>query len=391
MRLIPLSYKVKNFLNVLKHIDKGTLTLITPKGVKSTIEGKISGLHAELHIKDWNVVENIASRGDIGLGEDYILGLWDSKDVEALITLFLHNLEALESYAHGTGFKRLFFILYNTVLKRNSKSGSRKNILAHYDVGNDFYNLWLDQSMTYSSALYGSGAQSLEEAQKAKYHRILDKMGHDVSSLLEIGCGWGGFADLAAQKVKDITCLTISKAQHDYATNRLRNRAKILLKDYRDMKSRFDAIVSIEMFEAVGEKYWPAYFKAIANNLKKNGKAIVQTITVQDEIFYDYRSRSDFIRHYVFPGGMLPSLKRFQEDAAKAGLQCVEIFTFGEDYAATLREWLKRFDARIDDIKALGYNDHFIRNWRFYLCLCAAAFAVGRTNVAQIELTHASS
>jgi cyclopropane-fatty-acyl-phospholipid synthase len=261
--------------------------------------------------------------------------------------------------------------------------------MAHYDVGNDFYKLWLDPSMTYSAALFQSSGQPLEEAQRAKYQRILERIGDGVSSLLEIGCGWGGFAEEASKNIRDITCLTISSAQYDYATKRLQNRSKVLLQDYRDIRKKFDAIVSIEMFEAVGEKYWATYFKKVAESLRKGGKAIVQTITVRDDVFEDYRTRSDFIRHYVFPGGMLPSIKRFHEEAAKSGLKCVETFTFGQDYANTLREWLARFDAKRDEILALGYSESFIRNWRFYLGFCAAAFAVGRTNVAQIEIVHA--
>lgn len=389
MRVIPLVTKVKGFINTMKLVEYGTLRLTTPKGTTLIIRGKKDGPDADMHVHEWRVIENLIARGDIGLGEDYIAGLWESGSIETLISFFLMNLDHIEKYAHGNAISQWGFNLYNKFLKRNSKNGSRRNIQAHYDVGNDFYRLWLDQSMTYSSALFGSEHARLEEAQRSKYRRILERIGGGASSLLEIGCGWGGFAEEAAKKIQDITCLTISRAQYDYATERLQNKAQVLLKDYRDMRQKFDAIVSIEMFEAVGEKYWPSYFKALAENLSKDGKAVIQTITVRDDVFDDYRQRSDFIRHYVFPGGMLPSIKRFQEEAEKSGLKCVETFTFGQDYAKTLREWLARFDAKRDDIMALGYNENFIRNWRFYLGFCAAAFAVGRTNVAQIELTHA--
>lgn len=389
MRVIPLVTKVKSFLNAIKLVEYGSLRLKTPKGTTLVFEGKHPGPDADMHIHEWRVIENLIARGDIALGEDYITGLWESDSIETLISFFLINLDHMEKYAHGNFFSRLGFNLYNRFLRRNSKNGSRKNIQAHYDVGNDFYRLWLDPSMTYSSALFGSEHTPLEEAQRSKYQRILERIGEGASSLLEIGCGWGGFAEEAAKKIHDITCLTISRAQHDYATKRLNNKARVLLQDYREMRKKFDAIVSIEMFEAVGEKYWPAYFKTLSENLSRGGKAMVQTITVRDDLFDDYRQRSDFIRHYVFPGGMLPSMQRFREEAAKSGLKCVETFTFGQDYAKTLREWLLRFDAKRDDILALGYNEKFIRNWRFYLGLCAAAFAVGRTNVVQIELTHA--
>ena len=388
MRFIPLSLTVKSVLKTLQHVEFGTLRLTTPKGVTFTAVGKQPGPHAQISLHEWQVVERLLARGDIALGEDYISGKWESENVETLLTFFLLNLSRFEDYAHGHSFSRLGFNLYNRFLRRNSKKGSRKNIQAHYDVGNDFYRLWLDSSMTYSSALYGQGTNQLEDAQSAKYNRILSRIGDSVSSLLEIGCGWGGFAEEASKKIRDITCLTISPAQHKYATERLKDRANILLKDYRDARKKFDAIVSIEMFEAVGEKYWPAYFKTVSENLSAGGKAVIQTITMRDDLFEDYRERSDFIRHYVFPGGMLPSLKRFCEDAEKAGLKCVESFTFGQDYAMTLREWLTRFDSKREEIMALGYSESFIRNWRFYLSFCAAAFAVGRTDVVQIELVH---
>jgi cyclopropane-fatty-acyl-phospholipid synthase len=386
---MPLSLTVKSALQSLKLIEFGTLRLITPKGVTLTAVGKQPGPNAQITLRQWQVLERLVVRGDIAFGEDYIAGNWDSENIETLLTFFLLNFHRFEKYAHGNIFSRLCFKMYNRFLRRNSKRGSRKNICAHYDVGNEFYQLWLDKSMTYSSAIFVPGAQRLEDAQRAKYQRILDKIGDSVSSLLEIGCGWGGFAEEAAKRIKNITCLTISPSQHLYATERLKEKANIMLKDYRDIRKKFDAIVSIEMFEAVGEKYWPSYFKTIAENLAQGGKAIVQTITMHDDLFNDYRERSDFIRHYVFPGGMLPSLKRFQQDAERAGLKCIESFTFGQDYAITLREWLTRFDAKKADILALGYSESFIRNWRFYLSFCAAAFAVGRTDVAQIELTHA--
>ena len=389
MRVIPLVTKVKSFVNTMKLVEYGCLRLETPKGATLMIRGKKPGPEAHMKVYEWRVIENLIARGDIALGEDYIAGLWDSESIETLISFFLVNLDHVETYAHGNALSRFGFNLYNRFLRRNSKQGSRKNIQAHYDVGNDFYRLWLDQSMTYSAALFASEQVPLEEAQRSKYQRILERIGEGASSLLEIGCGWGGFAEEATKKIRDITCLTISKAQHDYATERLQNKAQVLLQDYRDMRKKFDAIVSIEMFEAVGEKYWPTYFKALADNLSKGGKAVVQTITVRDDVFDDYRTRSDFIRHYVFPGGMLPSIKRFREEAEKSGLKCVETFTFGQDYARTLREWLMRFDAKRDEILALGYNESFIRNWRFYLGFCAAAFAVGRTDVAQIEIVHA--
>ena len=388
MKLIPLSFLVKQFVGAMRRVESGSLRLMTPTGSTLTFAGKKQGPNAQMTIHDWQVVRRLIARGDIALGEDYVDGKWDSENIENLIAFFLVNLDHLERFAHGTAVSRLFFNFYNRFMRRNSKSGSHKNIMAHYDVGNQFYRLWLDDSMTYSSALFAPGAMSLEQAQYGKYSRILQRVGDNAASLLEIGCGWGGFAELAAKKIKKLTCLTLSPSQLEFAKKRLQDKADIFLRDYRDMREKFDAIVSIEMFEAVGERYWPDYFKIIASNLNHGGKAVIQTITLRDDLFADYRLRSDFIRHYVFPGGMLPSLQRFREEASKAGLKCIDVFTFGQDYARTLREWNARFEASIGEIRHLGYDEAFIRNWRFYLNLSAAAFTVGRTDVAQIELVH---
>jgi cyclopropane-fatty-acyl-phospholipid synthase len=258
----------------------------------------------------------------------------------------------------------------------------------HYDVGNEFYSLWLDRSMTYSSALFGGSKLELEQAQRQKYDRILSRFSAPRANVLEIGCGWGGFAERAAEDSHRVTGITISPAQHRYASDRLKGAADIRLEDYRSSRGLFDMIVSIEMFEAVGERYWPKYFQVVAERLKRGGRAIVQTIAIRDEIFADYRTRSDFVRHYVFPGGMLPSLRRFREEAERAGLKVAEVFSFGKDYASTLREWSLRMQARKDDIVALGHDQRFFRNWQFYLGICAATFAVERTDVAQVELVH---
>ena len=389
MRLIPLSLIVKKSLKTLEHVEYGVLHLTTPEGKKITATGKKEGPEVNFIIYDWEVVRGLLERGDIAFGEDYIEGKWECDDIEGLITFFLLNFVQFEKFAHGSLISRFFFNIYNRIINRNSKSGSKRNIQAHYDVGNDFYRLWLDKTMTYSSALFSEGSNSLEDAQIAKYSRILERIDNKKGSVLEIGCGWGGFAEEAAKQNQRVTSLTISPSQHKYALARLGNNADIRLQDYREIKGKFDAIVSIEMFEAVGERYWQTYFNKISEIMKKGGKAIIQTITMHDDFFDEYRKRSDFIRHYVFPGGMLPSLQRFHEEAAKAGLKCIDVFTFGEDYANTLRQWLKAFDAKRQEILDLGYSEQFIRNWRFYLATCAAAFAVGRTNVAQIELVHA--
>jgi cyclopropane-fatty-acyl-phospholipid synthase len=329
------------------------------------------------------------ARGDIGLGEEYISGAWDTDNVERLVSLFLLNMDHFDDFADGNIFNRIGFVIHNALMRRNSIKGSARNIQDHYDVGNDFYSLWLDRSMTYSSALY-DGTADLYRAQQNKYERILSKFDTPRASVLEIGCGWGGFAERASADSHQVTGLTISPSQHRFATERLKgSAADIRLEDYRLCKGTFDNIVSIEMFEAVGEHYWPQYFATVAQRLKRGGRAIIQTITIRDELFAGYRTRSDFVRHYVFPGGMLPSLARFREEAERAGLKFAGAFGFGKDYARTLREWLVAMQAREAEIRALGHDQQFLRNWEFYLGICAATFEVARTDVVQVELVNA--
>ncbi len=388
MNIIPDSIIEKRFLATLEKLEYGKLTLTTPKGQKYTFTGTKPGPDATFQLTTWDVMRNAMTRGDIALGEDYIAAKWETDSIENLFSVFLLNMDVLDDYAHGSWISRVGFNIYNYIINCNSKKGSRKNIEAHYDVGNDFYKLWLDETMTYSSALYKTEGDDLQTAQRSKYGRILDHV-NAAESVLEIGCGWGGFAEEAAKQQRKVTGLTISPSQHKFAKERLGSSADIRLMDYRDCDGLFDAIVSIEMFEAVGEHYWPTYFKTVSERLKRGGRAVIQTITIDDKYFESYRTRSDFIRHYVFPGGMLPSAKRFKEEAAKAGLKCLDLYSFGQDYAKTLREWAISFEAKKPEILSMGYSEAFIRNWRFYLGICAASFAVNRTSVVQAELTHA--
>jgi cyclopropane-fatty-acyl-phospholipid synthase len=388
MSLIPSSMVEKGWRQALSRLEAGRLEFTAPNGEVTVAGGKTPGPEARFHIKDWDVLRRILARGDIGLGEEYIAGGWETDNVEALVSLFLLNLDHLENYSHGSILNRLGFVIHNALVRRNSIAGSARNIKEHYDVGNEFYSLWLDRSMTYSSALY-QGAKALYDAQQNKYDRILGKFEKPRANVLEIGCGWGGFAERAVGAEHHVTGLTISPAQHKFATARLGAKADIRLEDYRKAKGTFDQIVSIEMFEAVGEHYWPQYFATVAERLKQGGRAVIQTITIRDDLFADYRHRSDFIRHYVFPGGMLPSLARFREEAERAGLKFAGAFAFGKDYARTLREWSARMQEKSNDIMALGHDQRFLRNWQFYLGICAAAFSVERTDVVQVELVNA--
>jgi len=379
----------RRFLKTCEGVDLGHLTIVSPEGERHRF-GNGGGREAELVVRDWGAISALAARGDIGFGEAYIQGLWDSPSIEDLTYVALANEQALGSHLHGSRWNQALFLLTDRFLRRNSKSGSKRNIQAHYDVGNEFYKLWLDPTLTYSSALYANPDASLEEAQTKKYQRLLDCTEAAGESVLEIGCGWGGFAEAAADDGRNVTALTISPAQHAFATERLAGKsANIELCDYRDVRGKFDSIVSIEMIEAVGERYWPAYFGQIKQRLAEHGRAAIQAIIVEDDHFPAYRKRSDFIRHYTFPGGMLLSPSKIAEEAVRARLAAENLFRFGQDYARTLREWVVRFDEAGPKIKALGYSEGFLRSWRFYLEICAASFASGRTDVVHVELRHA--
>jgi len=377
----------RRLVKIGEHTERGSLKVIYPSG-KAQLIGS-GEPRAEVTIKHWGAISALVSKGDVGWGEAYLEGLWDSPDIEALARFTIDNAAAFEAELSANPLKRLFLIVSDRIIRRNNRKGSVRNITAHYDVGDDFYRLWLDETMTYSSALFSNVSDDLATAQKRKYQRLLDITATAGKKTLEIGCGWGGFAELAVEAGRDLTAITISPRQHHYATQRLKNEAVIQLKDYRDIKGKFDSIVSIEMIEAVGEQYWPRYFKTIKDCLADHGKAAIQAIVVEDSYFPIYRSRSDFIRQHVFPGGMLLSPQKIQESAENAGLKVDGLFRFGKDYAKTLRLWLDKFEASLSEIHDLGYDDRFVRVWRYYLAICAATFSSGRTDVMQIELSHA--
>ncbi|MDB6177194.1 cyclopropane-fatty-acyl-phospholipid synthase [Paracoccus sp. Z330] len=377
----------QEFLSTVAAIRRGRLTLTTPDGAIRVFGTGDRGPDADFVLHDWRAIPAIAAKGDIGLAEAYRDGWCDTSDLEALLRLALLNEDVLDRYIYGRRLQALAMrALY--LFNRNTRAGAKRNISAHYDLGNEFYALWLDRSMTYSSALFGDG-DDLNGAQQRKYDRIIDNLARRSGRLLEIGCGWGGFAERAADRGDFATKgLTLSQAQADFARQRLGRRAEIAIQDYRDEQGRFDHIVSIEMFEAVGERYWPAYFGKLAQVMADRGRAVVQTITVADRYFDRYRKGGDMIRSFIFPGGMLPSPARFEAEAARVGLSVQDAFGFGRDYARTLREWLRRFDGRRPEILGLGFDDAFIRIWRFYLAACAASFAVGRTDVVQYRMAR---
>ncbi|WP_334187010.1 cyclopropane-fatty-acyl-phospholipid synthase family protein [Noviherbaspirillum sp.] len=345
-----------------------------------------------LHLANWEVCNAVLKSGDIGFAETFIDGHWRTDDLPGLLELLTRNRQALESVIYGTWWGSLLYRIRH-VFNRNSKSGSRKNIHAHYDIGNAFYQLWLDPSMTYSSALFSDGVVDLQDAQDAKYRRILAEIQVKPGQrVLEIGCGWGGFAELAAREAQvGITGLTLSTEQLQFANQRLAQagvvtQVELLLQDYRDTNGQFDGIASIEMFEAVGEVYWPSYFACVARNLKKGGRACIQTIVIADELFDRYRKGTDFIQQYIFPGGMLPSPSVFRKHAERHGLKVVNDLAFGLDYALTLAKWRDAFNAQLPRVKAQGFDDRFLRTWEFYLAYCEAGFRAGSIDVMQFTL-----
>ena len=380
---------------LLSQLRCGKITLHCPDGRSQEFSGAQPGPHAALRITDWRVCKDILGRGDIGLAEAYIAGRAQTDDLTQLLLLAAMNEQSIEAAIHGRWWATLAYRLRHW-LRPNTRSGSRKNIHAHYDLGNDFYRLWLDSTMTYSSALFeGDLTRSLADAQSAKYARILRAINAQPGQhILEVGCGWGGFAEHAARAGCRVTGITISAAQLEYAQRRiaaagLQDRVELRLQDYRDLDGQFDHVVSIEMFEAVGERYWPGYFSMLRERLKPGGRALVQSITIAESKFERYRSGTDFIQQYIFPGGMLPSPQRFGEVAAAQGMSVEDMHHFGLDYAETLRHWHQMFDYAAAAVCDQGFDEPFMRTWRFYLAYCEDGFRARATDVVQAVLVHA--
>ena len=377
---------------IAARLSHGRVDFLLPDGRRFRAEGQNPGPVAEIHVRDSDVFARLIREGDIGFCEAYMDGGWTTPDLQAVMDVAqAGNNAALDSFV-GMGlvraFERVRFWLHG-----NSRRQARRNIAAHYDLGNDFYRLWLDDSMTYSSALFRTGQESLEAAQEAKYASMVDRMGVlPGDHVLEIGCGWGGFAEYAAAKRGlRVTCLTISKAQFDYATARIQaaglaGRVTIKLQDYRDETGVYDGIASIEMFEAVGEKYWPVYFTTLRERLKPGAQATLQIITIGDDRFQLYRRSVDFIQKYIFPGGMLPSPSALKAEIARAGLVFQHSFEFGQSYSQTLRRWYDTFNDRWPQAQAMGFDDRFRRMWNLYLTSCAGAFQGGNCDVTQVTL-----
>jgi cyclopropane-fatty-acyl-phospholipid synthase len=381
--------QAKLILQLLKKIKHGSLRLECPD--HTVLHYGDQSQPVTLSFKNWQPCIAAVKSGDIGFAESYIQGDWTTDNLPRLLEFFIHNRQAVETAIYGTWWGSLLYRIKH-IFNRNSRSGSRRNIHAHYDIGNHFYRLWLDPSMTYSSALFKEEQNSLEQAQQAKYARIYSQIDvHAGSKILEIGCGWGGFAECATKLGAHVTGLTLSTEQLEFARARLADagldqHADLRLQDYRDTEGEFDAIASIEMFEAVGENYWDSYFSCVAQRLKTGGKACIQTITIADELFERYRKGTDFIQQYIFPGGMLPSPTVFRARAEKHGLDVVDECAFGLDYARTLSLWDQAFQAKKAEIFALGFDERFKRTWEFYLAYCEAGFRAKSIDLFQFTL-----
>lgn len=401
-RSIPRS--ARQVLQLLAHLPCGQLDLQLPDGqLRHFAQQAASQADARCALHDWEALERIQRSGDIGLAEGYIEGQWDSPDLTALLRLCIRNRDHMEQLVYGNWWGRLGFRLRH-LLNRNTRAGSARNIHAHYDLGNDFYRLFLDPSMNYSAAWFEgrSGdalAQAdLEQAQDAKMRRALQETRLQPGQrLLEIGCGWGALAQTAATEFgARVTGVTLSHEQRQWGLQRiaqagLQDQVDLRYQDYRDLASQhqsqpFDAVVSIEMFEAVGQEYWHSYFQSLRQCLKPGGYACVQSITLRDDLFARYLRSTDFIQQYIFPGGLLPSVKAFEREARQAGLTVEKKLHFGSDYAETLRRWRLAFEQQIDAIREQGFDERFVRIWRFYLAYCEASFDMGNTDVVQFTL-----
>jgi len=385
----------RQVLPLLQKLQHGRLHLHLPDGSES-VYGQGEQPTASLVVHDWGVFAAAMRSGDIGFAESFIAGEWETPDLCALLRVFIANRNALEDVIYGHWWGQLAHRLRHW-LNRNTRSNSRKNIHAHYDLGNAFYSLWLDPTMNYSSAWFdGNPMLPMDQAQDAKVRRALRMVnltpGHN-QRLLEIGCGWGALAEMATREWGvDFTGVTLSEQQLAHAQKRMADQglgaqAQFRLQDYRDITDpAFDAICSIEMIEAVGQAYWPTYFETVARLLKPGGRACIQSIVIADDYFDRYVRGTDFIQQYIFPGGCLPSPSAFRQQAQAAGLRVVDEFAFGLDYAHTLRLWRERFMQVKPQVLGLGFDERFVRIWQFYLAYCEAAFMEANTDVVQYTL-----
>ncbi|MES2954673.1 MAG: cyclopropane-fatty-acyl-phospholipid synthase family protein [Pseudomonadota bacterium] len=386
----------RTVLQLLTRLKHGTLHVQLPDGSTRHF-GSGEAPVASLRLHNWNVCGASLKSGDIGFAESFIAGDWTTHNLNDLLSVLIRNRQEVEDVIYGTWLGRFAYRIKH-LLNRNTKTNSQKNIHAHYDLGNAFYELWLDGTMNYSAAIFASPETSMKDAQDAKVRRALRLAGVKAGDrVLEIGCGWGALAEMAATEFDaSIVGVTLSTEQLAWAQQRLArlgaaDKADLRLQDYRDIGKNgagetFDAICSIEMVEAVGREYWPEYFQTVARLLKPGGRACIQSIVIADNLFERYISSTDFIQQYIFPGGCLPCPKEFRAQAKAAGLEVVDEFSFGQDYARTLKLWRDQFMAQESRVLQLGFDKRFIRIWEFYLAYCEAAFTQANTDVVQYTL-----
>lgn len=377
----------------LRSTRKGRLILTLPDERMFRFDHGIPGPKAEIHVKDNAMFRRVLGAGDIGFADAYMDEQFDTPDLTAVLEFFAVNFDQAGKLGRGSKFPNVLRFIVNALTRQNTRKGSKQNILSHYDLGNSFYEKWLDPSMTYSSGIFEDG-DTISDAQRRKYDHIARSVGAAPGKeILEIGSGWGGFAEYVASTYgSKVRSITISDAQYEYARNRidkagLSDLVSIELCDYRDVEGSFDAVVSIEMFEAVGEAFWPGYFEKIESLLRPGGKAGLQIITIEDDLFPRYRKRVDFIQKYIFPGGMLPSISVLKEVISTAGLQYESEEMFGQSYAKTLNIWNQEFQRHWNDIQQLGFDRKFRNLWEYYLSYCEAGFSTGRTDVGQFLLS----
>lgn len=387
-------------LSLMQQLRHGSLTVQLPDGSLQHF-GQGDGPAAAISLRNWNVCGAALKSGDIGFAESYIAGDWTTPHLTDLLKVFISNRQEVEDVIYGNWLGRLLYRVRH-LLNRNTKANSQKNIHAHYDLGNAFYTLWLDETMNYSSAWFeGDLSRPMREAQHAKVRRALRMAGVQPGHrVLEIGCGWGALAEMATVEFgAHLTGVTLSTEQLAFARERMQRlgtaaQADLRLQDYRDIGQAagdgpYDAICSIEMIEAVGREYWPTYFQALNRLLKPGGRACIQSIVIDDALFARYIGSTDFIQQYIFPGGCLPCPREFRQQAQAAGLRVVDELAFGADYAETLRRWREQFLAEKARVLQAGFDERFVRIWEFYLAYCEAAFAMSNIDVVQYTLQKA--
>jgi len=390
----PTEFMEQQLVRRIEAVDHGALSITFPSGRRHVVRGTSDGTKAEVTIRTHGLLWRLAVSGELGAAEGFLAGEWDTPDLQALMEFVAENENALSDLFRQSWFMHQVNRAAHN-MNDNTKAGSRRNIAAHYDLGNAFYDRWLDRTMTYSSAVFENSDEPLDVAQQRKYRLLAEAIDLRAGDrVLEIGCGWGGFAEFAAGEIGcKIVCLTLSTEQAAFAKQRMdkagiADRVEIRLQDYRDVPGTFDKVVSIEMFEAVGESYWPVFFDVLRQRLKPGGMAAIQVITIDDEAFATYRQRPDFIQRYIFPGGMLPSPAAFEAAARQSNLSLVEQKFYGSSYAETLRRWSHDFKRSWPEIRSLGFDDRFYRMWLYYLAYCETGFNHRRIDVGHFILSN---